>query len=377
MTINLFTGLDKPAEWPSKPLPVACQAMSCEISDPRSRINRPATTAHGKFSMTLTQLRYLIAIADSGLNITLAAERVYATQPGLSKQLRQLEDELGFQLFVRKGKSLDTVTLAGEQVLDRARIILAEAANIRSIAANLRNEAHGELRIATTHTQARFALPSAIAALNTSYPKVSVHLQPTRDAEVLAQLEAGQVDMAIISSAGAPPASGIALPAYRWQRVIIAPHGHPLAAGATPPTLEDLAKLPLVSYESSLKSESSLRQAFESAGLLPQIAMTAGDADLIKTYVRAGLGIGVLAEMAIQNSDTDLHTLSADHLFPVCTTWIVLRRDSVLREYMLEFIQHFAPHLGRREVARTVANDAADVHWPRIPRWHERDGVSR
>ncbi|MEP7186607.1 MAG: LysR substrate-binding domain-containing protein [Rhodanobacter sp.] len=325
--------------------------------------------------MTLTQLRYLIAIADSGLNITLAAERVHATQPGLSKQLRQLEDELGFQLFVRKGKSLDTVTHAGGQVLERARIILAEAANIRSIAANLRHEAHGELRIVTTHTQARFALPAAIAALNSSYPGVSVHLQPTRDAEVLTQLEAGQVDMAIISSAGAPPASGIALPAYRWQRVVIAPKGHPLAASGTPPTLGDLAKLPLVSYESSLKSESSLRRAFEAVGLSPQIAMTAGDADLIKTYVRAGLGVGVLAEMAIQDSDTDLHILPAEHLFPVCTTWIVLRRDSVLREYMLEFIHHFAPHLERREVIQTVASDTADVDWPRVPQWHERDEV--
>ncbi len=325
--------------------------------------------------MTLTQLRYLIAIADSGLNITLAAERVHATQPGLSKQLRQLEDELGFQLFVRKGKSLDMVTHAGERVLERARIILAEAANIRSIAANLRNESHGELRIATTHTQARFALPAAIAALSNSYPKVSVHLQPTRDADVLARLEAGQVDMAIISSAGPPPASGIALPAYRWQRVIITPIAHPLAASATPPTLDELAKLPLVSYESSLKSESSLRRAFETVGLSPRIAMTAGDADLIKTYVRAGLGIGVLAEMAIQDSDTDLHTLSAGHLFPVCTTWIVLRRDSVLREYMLEFIHHFAPHLERSDVIRTVANDGADVQWSRIPRWHARDGM--
>ena len=326
--------------------------------------------------MTLTQLRYLIAIADSGLNITLAAERVHATQPGLSKQLRQLEDELGFVLFARKGKSLDSVTPAGKQVLERARVILAEAANIRSIAANLRQESHGQLRIATTHTQARFALPPAIAALNISYPKVSVHLQPTRDSDVLRQLEDGQVDMAIVSTAGAPPASGIALPAYRWQRVILAPDGHPLATRATAPTLNELAELPLVSYESSLKSGSSLRHAFESAGLSPQIAMTAGDADLIKTYVRAGLGIGVLAEMAIQDSDTDLHPLSADHLFPVCTTWIVLRRDSVLREYMLEFIHHFAPHLGRREVTQTFTNDAPAVIWPRIPGWRERNGVA-
>ncbi len=322
--------------------------------------------------MTLTQLRYLIAIADSGLNITLAAERVHATQPGLSKQLRQLEDELGFQLFVRKGKSLDAVTHAGQHVLERARTILAEAANIRSIAANLRNEARGELRIATTHTQARFALPTAIGALNQRYPQVSVHLQPGRDAEVLAQLEARRVDLAVVSSAGAPPAVGIALPAYRWQRVILAPQGHPLTKRKKLPTLDELATLPLVSYESSLKAESSLRRAFDAAGLRPQIAMTAGDADLIKTYVRAGLGIGVLAEMAVLPGDTDLQALPADHLFPQCTTWIVLRRESVQRDYVLEFISQFAPHLDRRDVVRALASDPPRTEWPAVPHWRER-----
>jgi len=327
--------------------------------------------------MTLAQLRYLIAIADSGLNITLAAERVHATQPGLSKQLRQLEDELGFQLFVRKGKSLDAVTHAGEQVIERARIILAEAANIRSIAANLRNEARGELRIATTHTQARFALPAAIAALNASYPQVSVHLEPTRDADVLARLEAGQVDLAIISSTGAAPTSGISLPAYHWQRVIVTPSGHALAGRARPPSLADLAALPLVSYDSSLRPDSSLRRAFAAVGLEPQIAMTAGDADLIKTYVRAGMGVGILAEMAVHAGDADLDALPADHLFAPCTTWVVLRRDSVLREYTLAFIELFAPHLGRREVARVMAGDPADAAWAHVPQWrHQRESSS-
>ncbi len=321
--------------------------------------------------MTLTQLRYLVAIADSGLNITLAAERVHATQPGLSKQLRQLEDELGFQLFVRKGKSLDVVTHAGRQVLERARMILAEAANIRAIAANLRNEACGELRIATTHTQARFALPAAIGALSQSYPQVSVHLQPGRDGEVLAQLDAGRVDLAVISTAGAPPATGIALPAYRWHRVVVAPRAHPLAASGQSLSLDQLAALPLVSYESSLRTDSSLRRAFDAANLHPQIAMTAGDADLIKTYVRAGMGIGVLAEMAMQDSDTDLDVLQADHLFAPCTTWIVLRRETVLREYVLEFIVRFAPHLDRRDVVRALAADAAPAEWPGVPQWRK------
>ncbi len=325
--------------------------------------------------MTLTQLRYLVAIADSGLNITLAAERVHATQPGLSKQIRQLEDELGFQLFVRKGKSLDAVTHAGQHVLERARTILAEAANIRSIAANLRNEECGELRIATTHTQARFALPPAIGALNQRYPQVSVHLQPGRDADVLGQLEARRVDLAVVSSAGAAPASGIALPAYRWQRVIVAPQDHPLAQRREPPTLDELSALPLVSYESSLRAESSLRRAFDSAGLRPQIAMTASDADLIKTYVRAGLGIGVLAEMAMLPGDVDLRALSADHLFAPCTTWIVLRRESVLRGYVLEFISQLAPHLDRRDVVRALASDAPRSDWPAVPHWRERTAL--
>lgn len=332
------------------------------------------TTVHEPIDMTLTQLRYFVAIADSGLNITLAAERVHATQPGLSKRLRQLEDELGFQLFVRKGKSLDAVTHAGRQVLERARTMLAEAANIRSIAANLRNEARGELRIATTHTQARFVLPAAITALSQSYPQVSVHLQPGRDGEVLAQLEAGRVDLALISTAGAAPAVGIALPAYRWHRVIVAPRGHPLTAHRKSLSLDELAALPLVSYESSLRADSSLRRAFDAAGLQPLIAMTAGDADLIKTYVRAGLGIGVLAEMAMSDSDDDLDVLPADHLFASCTTWIVLRRETVLREYVLEFIAQLAPHLGRPDVVRALAADPVD--WPTAPHWRERPAAS-
>jgi len=331
--------------------------------------------------MTLTQLRFLVAIADAGLNITLAAERVHATQPGLSKQLKQLEDELGFQLFTRKGKSLETITHAGGHVLERARTILAEAANIRSIAANLRNEARGDLRIATTHTQARFVLTDAIAALSRIYPQVSVHLQPGRENDALTLLDGGQVDMAIVSTSGTPPPAGIALPAYRWNRVALAPDTHALAKLQRELTLDDLATQPLISYDSSQKPESSLRRAFDAAGLLPQIAITAGDADLIKAYVRAGLGIGILAEMALLPHDTgDLRALQADHLFARCTTWIVLRRESVLREYVLEFIERFAPHLDRRDITRAMAAGTHIAEGVAVPHWRERqlanDGVA-
>lgn len=321
--------------------------------------------------MTLTQLRYVVAIADSGLNITLAADRVHATQPGLSKQLKQLEDELGFQLFARKGRSLDAITPQGGQVIERARTILAEAANIRAIAANLRSDEQGELSIATTHTQARFVLPAAVGALKKRYPEVSVHLKPHGDAQVMELLERGQVDLAIVSTAGKPPADGLAVPLFRWQRAVIAPRDHPLGKLGRAPTLADLARHPLVSYESSLRTDSSLRHAFAAAGLIPNFACTARDADLIKTYVRAGLGVGVLAEMAMTPEDAaDLRVFEAGGLLPECTAWLVLRRDRVLRDYATALVELVAPQIDGRELRRVLAGNAP-AQWPTPPSWRE------
>lgn len=319
--------------------------------------------------MTLTQLRYFIAIADSGLNITTAAERVHATQPGLSKQLKQLEDELGFQLFSRKGKSLQAVTPAGKRVLERARIIAAETANIRSIAADLRGEESGELSIATTHTQARFVLPAAIAALKRRYAGISVRLQPQGDAQVMGTFERGQADLAIVSTSGAAPNGGLAVPLYRWRRAVVVPRDHVLARRRGPITLAQIARHPLVSYESSLRADSSLRQAFDAAGLTPNIACTSHDADLIMTYVRAGLGIGILAEMALLGDDARrLHVLEAAHLLPECTTWLVLRRDRIPRSYALALVELIAPQLDRRDLGRAVAGELP-AQWPQPPDW--------
>ena len=225
--------------------------------------------------MTLTQLRYLIAIADAGLNITQAAERVHATQPGISKQLKALEDELGFLLFQRKGRSLEAITEAGAVVLVHARRAVAEAANIRAFAANQRGELAGTLHMATTHTQARFVLPAAIAALNREYPQVGVQLQSLADNDVLPHLAKGSADFAIVSTVGSVPAGGHAIPLYRWRRVVVVPKGHPLAGLGRAPTLAELAAHPLVSYHSTNQPESSLRRAFTEAGLQPTVAMTA------------------------------------------------------------------------------------------------------
>ncbi len=318
--------------------------------------------------MTLTQLRYLVAIADSGLNITLAAERVHATQPGLSKQLKQLEDELGFQLFVRRGRSLDSIAPAGERVLEHARRILAEAANIRSYAANERGEYSGRLLLATTHTQARYVLPPVIAAIRREFPRVDVDLQAGSDAEVMQQLHDG-ADLALISTAGGVPGGGLPVPLYRWRRVLLVPRTHPLAALRRAPSLAELAAHPLISYESSTRADSSMRRAFAAVGAEPQIAMTARDANLIKTYVRAGLGAGLLAEMAAgPREDDDLCILEAPAEIPECTTWAVIPRGRVLRDYALALLHGVAPQLDRRDLRRVIEGNL-EADWPRPPDW--------
>ena len=318
--------------------------------------------------MTLTQLRYLVAIADSGLNITQAAERVHATQPGLSKQLKQLEDELGFQLFSRKGRSLESIAPAGVRVIEHARKVLAEVANIRSYAANERGEHSGRLLLATTHTQARYVLPPAIAAIKREFPQVSVDLLASGDSDVLEKLD--QADLALISTAGSVPPGGVAVPLFRWRRVLLVQNTHPLAGLQRAPTLAELASHPLISYESSTRADSSLQRAFAGAGVTAQIAMTARDANLIKTYVRAGLGAGLLAEMATGGDDADLRIIPAPAEIPECITWAVIPRGRVLRDYALSLLHGLAPQLDRRDLRRVLEGNQ-EPNWPQPPGWAE------
>jgi DNA-binding transcriptional LysR family regulator len=318
--------------------------------------------------MTLNQLRYLVAIADTGLNITLAAERVHATQPGVSRQIKQLEGELGLVLFTRKGRSLASLTPAGEAVLVHARRLLGEAANIRVLAANQRGERQGHLTLVTTHTQARYVLPGAIAATRREFPGVSIRLHPSAEAEILGWLARGGADMIVISTSGGLPDAGIAVPLFRWRRVVLVPSGHALAHRPAPPTLRELSVRPLVSYESSRRPESSLRRAFEAVGLSMQLAMTAHDADLIKTYVRSGIGVGILAEMAIDPGDTDLRVLAAPETLPECTTWAVLPRGRVLRDFALRLLSEIAPQIDAISVRRVMAGNA-EPDWPTPPYW--------
>lgn len=295
--------------------------------------------------MTLQQLKYLVAIADSGLNITAAAERLYTSQPGISKQLKLLEGELGVQLFTRKGKSLAAITPAGRDVIGRARRIMREVENIRNLASDLSGEQEGTLSIATTHTQARYVLPEVIKRFRERYPKISLELHQGTAEQIAELVGANRVDFAIATGSRQLFSNLVLLPCFRWDRIVVAPKGHPLTAEKQ----LDLVKLsgyPLVTYVFSLTGESSFKRAFAEHGLEPNVVFTARDADIIKTYVRMGLGVGIVASMAFEKQDEqDLVAIPATGLFPQVTTWLGFRRDSVLRHYMVNFIGLVAPHL--------------------------------
>ena len=314
--------------------------------------------------MKLQQLKYLIAIVDNGLNITAAAERLYTSQPGVSKQLKLLEEELGMQLFTRKGKSLDAVTPAGEKVIERARVIMREVENIRALAADYVEEKDGSLSIATTHTQARYVLPDIIAAFRERFPNISLNLHQGTSEQIADMVAANKIDFAIATGSNHLFSNMLLVPSYRWDRSIIVPKGHALTGLDRKITLQDLVEYPLVTYVFSFSGESSLKRAFADQGLEPNVGFTARDADVIKTYVRMGLGVGIVASMAADCSDRkDLEVIDAEGLFPRSTTWIGYRKDAVLRRYMVEFMQLFAPHITSRqldELTRARDQDTID-----------------
>ena len=328
----------------------------------------PQDRAHGRCllprrrrttDVTLTQLRGFLAIVESGHNITLAAQRLHATQSGLSKQLAQLETALGCPLFERRARALEGLTDAGHQVLAHARRLLVEADNIQTLGDNLRRERQGALRIATTHTQARHALPPALQLLERDWPGVAVHVLPGDDAAGLQALVDGDADLALLSGTGAPPDDCIAVPLYRWQRRVVVPAGHPLAALDRPLRLDDLADRRLVSYASSQRPGSSLQRAFAARGLRADVAVTARDGDLIQAYTRAGLGIGIVAEMALDPRDDLVVPPIADDLLPPCTTWLLLPPARVLRDFGFTLLAALAPHHAVVDLRRLIADGQA------------------
>ncbi|HET9329441.1 MAG TPA: HTH-type transcriptional regulator CysB [Steroidobacteraceae bacterium] len=311
--------------------------------------------------MKLHQLRYLAAVAQSGLNITAAAQKLHTSQPGVSKQIKLLEDELGFQIFVREGRNLTRITAAGQQVIERALRILQEAQSIRDLSTELRDEGRGSLSIGTTHTQARYVLPDVIREFRSRYPQVRLNLHQGTSEQIAEMVAGDRIDCAIATGSEQLFTDLTLLPCYRWHRSVIVPRGHALADGGRL-TLKALAAYPLITYTFSFTGPSSLHQAFAKAGLTPNVAITARDADVIQTYVRLGLGVGIVAHMAVEPDDPDLIAVDAAHLFAPHVTWIGFRRGTLLRRYMFEFAQLLAPHLERRLIERAHrATSAAEV----------------
>jgi LysR family cys regulon transcriptional activator len=302
--------------------------------------------------MKFQQLRYLVAVHENGLNMTAAAKRLHASQPGVSRQIAMLEEELGFQFFERRGRSLLRTTEAGEDIIERAANILRELQNIRRTSSEFANADGGSLSIATTHTQARYVLPEVISRFRTRYPKVRLHMHQGTSEQIAEMVAKNLVDFAMATGSEDLFPQLVRLPVYRWNRVVVVPKGHPLTRGGKL-TLKKLAHFPIVTYEFSFSGKSSLPVLFAAAGLSLDVALTARDADVIKTYIRIGLGVGIMACVAMDpKDDGDLVVLDASHLFESHTTWIGFRRASVLRVYMYDFIELLAPHLPKKLVRK-------------------------
>ncbi|WP_250658388.1 HTH-type transcriptional regulator CysB [Alkalimarinus coralli] len=302
--------------------------------------------------MKLQQLRYIWEVAHHDLNVSATAQSLYTSQPGISKQIRLLEDELGVEVFARSGKHLTRVTPAGETIIKVAGEILRKVEGIKQIAQEFSNERKGDLAIATTHTQARYALPNVIQSFIKEYPDVSLHMHQGTPMQISEMASDGTVDFAIATEALDHFSDLIMMPCYKWNRCVIVPKNHPLIQ-LSELTLEELVKFPLVTYVFGFTGRSKLDDAFSSRGLNPNVVFTAADADVIKTYVRLGLGVGIIAKMAYDESiDSDLVALDASKLFSPSTTKIGFRKGTFLRGYMYEFINRFAPHLTKEVIDR-------------------------
>ncbi len=300
--------------------------------------------------MKLHQLRYLHEVARNQLNITSAAEALYTSQPGVSKQIQLFEEELGLQIFRRNGKRLTGITEPGAQILALAAKVIRDIDNIKRVGDEFSNIESGTLTIATTHTQARYKLPAAVKDFMSQFPQVKLNIHQGNPSQVAEQVVSGEADIGIATESISSYESLLCLPCYQWNRCVVVPHGHPLL-DEKPLTLEKLAEYPLITYDFAFTGGTLVSKIFSDAGLTPNVVLTAIDADVIKTYVNLGLGVGLLANMAYdEERDAHLARLDVSHLFPDSTTFLGVRKDAFLRGYMYGFIELIAPHLNRKVV---------------------------
>lgn len=293
--------------------------------------------------MKLHQLRYVYEVAKQGLNISTAAEFLHTSQPGVSKQIQLLEEELNLQIFQRNGKRLISITEPGKIILALAERVMREMENIKRVGDEFTHEESGSLTIATTHTQARYRLPRAVKAFMEQYPKVKLTIHQGNPTQVAEQVASGEADIGIATEAINSYEKLLCIPSYQWNRCVVVPHGHPLLSDL-PLTLKKITQYPLITYDFTYTGGSLVSKVFSDADLQPNVVLTAIDADVIKTYVTLGLGIGLLASMAYDpERDTNLAMIDASHLFPPSTTFLGIRRDAYLRGYAYGFIKLLAP----------------------------------
>jgi LysR family transcriptional regulator, cys regulon transcriptional activator len=298
----------------------------------------------------LQQLRYICEVARRGLNVTTAAERLFTAQSGISTQIRLLEEELNTQIFERHGKRLTGITHAGESIISMAERILTETENIRQVAQQENDDSKGTLSIATTHTQAYHSLPAIIAKFSEHFPEVKLRIHQGDTRQIYDMLLSRTADVAVTTASKNMPKELVMLPYREWNLSAITPPGHPLADEAKL-TLEALAKYPLITYDHEVAGRAAINQSFTDADLLTNIALTALDSDIIKKYVKLGLGVGLIAETAIDENDAnDLAILPVDHLFRPSTSCICVHRGRRLRNFVYSFITHITPQLSEDAV---------------------------
>jgi LysR family transcriptional regulator, cys regulon transcriptional activator len=304
--------------------------------------------------MNLIQLRYIREIVRQGLSVSNASDTLHTSQSGVSRQVQLLEEELKLQVFQRNGKRLIGITEPGKIIVALAERVLRELDNIKRVGEEYTQKDKGTLTIATTHTQARYFLPPAVKQFMHDYPEVALTIHQGNPTQVAEQVVSGEADIGIATESISTVENLLCLPCYQWNRCIVTPEGHSLLDDA-PLTLEKITRYPLVTYDFAFTGGSLVKRVFNQAGLDPNIVLTAIDADVIKTYVSLGLGIGLLATMAYNpERDVNLKMLDASHLFPASTTYLGLRRDAYLRDYVYDFIHILVPELNRNKVVAAL-----------------------
>ena len=310
--------------------------------------------------MNLHQFRFVQEAARRNLNLTEAAKALHTSQPGVSKAIIELEEELGIDIFARHGKRLKRITEPGQQVLRSIEIIMREVGNLKRIGDQYSAQDSGTLSIATTHTQARYVLPTPVARLREHYPKVTVSLHQATPAEVARMVIDEQADLGMATESLADYPELVTLPCYEWQHVLVMPHQHPLAQKERI-NLEDIAAEPLITYHPSFTGRGKIDSAMAARQLTPKIVLEAIDSDVIKTYVRLGLGIGIVAEMAMRDDPIkDLAVRPMGHLFGESVARVAFKRGAYMRNFVYKFAELISDRLNRDLLGRAMVGHVAD-----------------